>query len=70
MKQVENEEEDEVEQRFTLTVDYRLLRRIEALIRAPELGFASVQHFVAASLYSFVSYKEQTLRNMRGERRR
>lgn len=72
MKQIENQERDEedVEQRFTLTLDYRLLHRIEALIRAPELGFSSVQHFLSAALYSFVSYKEKVLRGMRGEGRR
>ena len=61
------EEDETVVERFTLTVDPRLMHRIEALIGAPELGFERVEHFLSAALYSFISYKEKVLRGMRGE---
>ena len=67
MERIEENEDEAVAERFTLNADPRLLHRIEALIRAPELGFASVEHFLSAALYSFVSYKERVLKGMRGE---
>ena len=67
-EQVIEEFEEEIEKRFRLRLDPRLLHRIETLVAAPEFGFASVDHFLTAAIYSFVSFKEKTLRRMGGER--
>ncbi|MEE9174144.1 MAG: hypothetical protein V3U30_04125 [Thermoplasmata archaeon] len=63
------EETEDEERRFRIALDPRLVKRIEWLIEQPELGFSTFEHFVAAALYSFTSYREDVLRKMRGERR-
>lgn len=42
--------------------------RIRNLVTASEFGFESLQHFLAAALHSFVSYKERQLKRIREDR--
>ena len=56
------------ERRFRVVVDGLLLNRVEYLLRRRELGLpGSVESFVIASLYSFTTYQERRLRELRGE---
>ncbi len=61
------EEDALVEERFTIRIPPPLMVRIERLIDRPELGFTSLQHFVAAGIHSFVSYKEREVARLRGD---
>ena len=59
------------ERRFRVRVDGLLLNRIEYLLPRVELGLPdTVENFIVASLYSFVTYQERRLRELRGEGRR
>ena len=60
-------EQEEAAERFTLHLPGPLMHRIEALIEAPELGFTSLEHFLMAGIFSFVSFKEKILQGSRGE---
>jgi len=74
-----NETETEIEttgsngekRRFRVCVDGLLLNRVEYLLPRQELGLPdTVEGFVIASLYSFTTYQERRLRELRGEGRR
>ncbi len=56
-------------ERIQLRIPAPLGHRIEALIAAPELGFTSLKHYLAAAVHSFTSYKERQLRRVREEAR-
>ncbi len=62
-------EQEEAAERFTLHLPGPLLRRIEALIDAPELGFTCLEHFLMAGLHSFVAYKERQIERLKGDAR-
>ncbi len=61
--------QEEAAERFTLHLPGPLLRRIEVLIDAPELGFTGLEHFLMAGLHSFVSYKERQVRRLTDDAR-
>ncbi len=65
----ETEEDELIEERHTLRIPGPLMGRIEALIDEPSLGFTSLEHYLAAALHSFTSYKERQVDRLRGDAR-
>ena len=57
---------NEIEIDVVLRLEPRLVERIHALVDTPELAFPTIEAFIRTSLYSFVSYKERLVRQMRG----
>jgi len=54
--------------RLTISVDPRLVARLEALSQAPELGFAgNLTGTIVAILYGGANFHERRLRQLRGE---
>ena len=64
-----DENEEPVAERITVSVTALEIDRMDRLIAAPELRFKGREHFVWASLISFLNYKERELATIRrGER--
>lgn len=57
--------------RLTISLDPRLVARLEALASAPELGFSgSLTGTIVAILYGGANFHERRLRELRGEESR
>ncbi len=66
---MESKATEDVE-RVTLRIPGPLGHRIQALIDTPELGFTSLEHYLAAAIFSFTAYKERQVQRLRGDARR
>lgn len=60
--------EDET-RRFTIQIDGRLAKRIEALIDSGQFDYQSLPGFCRAAIYSFCAFQERTLHRLTGEDR-
>ncbi len=63
---MESEAAEDVE-RVQLRIPAPLGHRIQALIDEPTLGFTSLQHYLAAAIHSFTSFKERQVQRLRGD---
>ncbi len=65
--EAKNAERDKVRQ-LTITVDSRLIARLEAIASAPELGFSgNLTGTIIAILYGGANFHERRLRRLRGQ---
>ncbi len=64
---MENAEAAEGVERVQLRIPAPLGHRIQALIDEPSLGFTSLEHYLAAALHSFTSYKERQVERLKGD---
>jgi hypothetical protein len=64
----ESKKTDGEERCLTISVDPRLVSRLEALSQAPELGFAgNLTGTIVAILYGGCNFHERRLRQLRGQ---
>ncbi len=59
--------EQDAPERIQLTIPGPLGQRIQALIDEESLGFTSLEHYLAAALHSFTSYKERQVERLKGD---